>query len=176
MTVDSDPDVEPAPRTRGPTGRLIERLCEWVAFAGGIALVGIALMSAVSIVGRAAFATPIQGDYELVQMGCAIFIASCLPAAQIGGANIIVDFFTTRASPATQARLDAIGALVLGVVMAIVSWRTGAGLVDIRVSGQTSTILGLPTWYTYVAMMPGLVLASVAGFYCAFEQWRRSRA
>lgn len=169
-----DPSVEPPHPARGPGGRLLERLCDWVAFAGGIALVGIALMSAVSIVGRAAFATPIQGDYELVQMGCAIFIASCLPATQLGGANIIVDFFTTRASPAAQSRLDAIGALVLGVVMAIVAWRTGVGLVDIRASGQTSTILGVPTWYTYTLMMPGLALASVAGFYTAFEHWRRA--
>ncbi len=163
--------VEPAARLRGRAGRVIERLCEWVALAGGVVLVAIALMSAVSIVGRALFSVPIQGDYELVQMGCAIFVACCLPAAQIRYANIIVDFFTTRASPATQASLDAIGALVLACVMGVVAWRTGVGLVDIRQSGQTTTILGVPTWYTYAGMMPGLVLASVAGLYCAAEQW-----
>jgi TRAP-type C4-dicarboxylate transport system permease small subunit len=159
---------------RGPAGRGFTRLCEWLSLAGGVVLVGIALMSAVSIVGRALLAKPIQGDYELVQMGCAIFVACCLPIAQMGGANIIVDFFTTRASPAAQARLDAIGALILGIVLGIVAWRTGVGLVDMRASGQTSTILGVPTWYTYVGMMPGLVLASVAGFVVAIEQWRKS--
>lgn len=168
--------VERAVPERGRLGRAIERLCEWVAFAGGLALVGIALMSAVSIIGRAVLNTPIQGDYELVQTGCAIFVACTLPIAQMRYANIIVDFFTTGASETTRARLDAIGALVLGCVMGIVAWRTGVGLVDIRASGQTSTILGVPTWYTYAAMMPGLVLASVAGWYCAFEQWRRTPA
>ena len=68
---------------RDPVGRTIERLCAWIAFAGALALVGIALLSAVSIIGRAVFSTPIQGDYELVQMGCAIFIASCMPITQI---------------------------------------------------------------------------------------------
>ena len=169
-----DASIEPAVPVRGAAGRAIERLCRWVAFAGGLALVGIALMSAVSIIGRAVLSTPIQGDYELVQMGCAIFIASCMPIAQIRYSNIIVDFFTTRCSEATQARLDAIGALVLGCVMGLVAWRTGVGLVDIRASGQTSTILGIPTWYTYAAMMPGLVLASVAGWYCAFEQLHKA--
>ncbi len=168
--------IEPAVRARGPTGRAIERLCAWIAFAGGLALVGIALMSAVSIVGRALLSIPIQGDYELVQTGCAIFVACTLPIAQMRYANIIVDFFTTRASKNTQARLDAIGALVLACVMGIVAWRTGVGLVDIRASGQTSTILGIPTWYTYAAMMPGLVFASVAGLYCAFGQWRKVKA
>jgi TRAP-type C4-dicarboxylate transport system permease small subunit len=169
-------DASPGTATnaRGPAGRSFERLCEWLALAGGVVLVGIALMAAVSIVGRALLAKPIQGDYELVQMGCAIFVACCLPIAQMGGANIIVDFFTTRASTATQARLDAMGALVLAIVMGIVAWRTGVGLVDMRASGQTSTILGVPTWYTYVGMMPGLVLACVAGFVVAIEQWRKS--
>ena len=154
--------------------RRIELACEWLALAGGAVLVGIALMSAVSIVGRAVFRTPIQGDYELVQMGCAIFIACCLPMAQIRYANIIVDFFTVRASEATRAWLDALGALVVGVVMAVVAWRTGVGLVDMRASGQTSTILGVPTWYTYLGMMPGLVLSAVAGFACAREQLMRA--
>jgi TRAP-type C4-dicarboxylate transport system permease small subunit len=168
--------AEPALPGRGPVGHAIERLCGWVALAGGVVLVGIALMSAWSIVGRALLSKPIQGDYELVQMGCAIFIACCLPATQIRYGNIIVDFFTTRASAAAQARLDAIGALVLACVMGVVAWRTGVGLVDMRASGQTSTILGVPTWYTYAGMMPGLALAFIAGLYCAFEQWRKGRA
>jgi TRAP-type C4-dicarboxylate transport system permease small subunit len=154
----------------------IERLCEWVALAGGLVLVGIALMAAASILGRALIREPIQGDYELVQMGCAIFVACCLPMAQIRYSNIIVDFFTTRASPASQAWLDTVGALVLGCTMAAVAWRTGVGLVDMRASGQTSTILGIPTWYTYAGMMPGLALSAVAGFACAREQLRKALA
>jgi TRAP-type C4-dicarboxylate transport system permease small subunit len=154
----------------------IERLCDALALAGGAVLVGIALMSAFSIAGRALFRQPIQGDYELVQMGCAIFVACCLPVAQIRYANIIVDFFTTRASQRTQAWLDALGALVMGCVMAIVAWRTGIGLVSMREVGQTSTILGVPTWYTYIGMMPGLVLSSIAGFACAHENLRKAMA
>ena len=141
----------------------------------GLVLVSIALMSAVSIVSRALFSLPIQGDYELVQQGCAIFVACCLPMAQIRYANIIVDFFTTRASQRAQMRLDALGALVVAVVMTFVGWRTGVGLVDIYRSGETSTILGIPTWYTYAGMLPGLVLCAVAALYCAAEKWRESR-
>ena len=152
--------------------RLIEAPCEWLALAGGAVLTGIALMSAVSIVGRALLSRPIQGDYELVQMGTAIFVACCLPLAQIRYANIIVDFFTTRASPRAQARLDALGALVVAIVMTIVAWRTAVGTVDIMRSGQTTTILGVPTWYTYVAMLPGLALCAVAAYWCAFEKVR----
>jgi TRAP-type C4-dicarboxylate transport system permease small subunit len=152
--------------------RILERPCEWLALAGGAVLTGIALMSAVSIVGRAALARPIQGDYEIVQMGCAVFVACCMPLAQLRYANIIVDFFTTRASARTQARLDAVGALVLALVMSVVAWRTTVGTIDIWRSGQTTTILGIPTWYTYAGMLPGLILSAIAGYYCALERLR----
>jgi TRAP-type C4-dicarboxylate transport system permease small subunit len=155
--------------------RAVERPCEWLALVGGLVLVSIALMSAVSIVGRAVLSTPIQGDYELVQMGCALFVACCLPLAQIRYANIIVDFFTTRASPRAQALLDALGALVVAIVMAIVAWRTGVGTIDIQRSGQTSTILGIPTWYTYAGMLPGLALCAIAALSCALEKLRSAR-
>ena len=155
-----------------PSRRVIEAPCEWLAIAGGAVLIGIALMSATSIVGRALFSTPIQGDYELVQMGTAIFVACCLPLAQIRYANIIVDFFTTRASARTNALLDALGALTVAVVMTFVAWRTGVGTIDIMRSGQTTTILGVPTWYTYVAMLPGLALCAVAAYWCTFEKLR----
>jgi TRAP-type C4-dicarboxylate transport system permease small subunit len=155
--------------------RMIEAPCEWLALAGGAVLTGIALMSAVSIVGRALFSQPIQGDYELVQMGTAIFVACCLPLAQIRYANIIVDFFTAEAPRRAQASLDALGALVVAIAMTVVAWRTGVGTLDIMRSGQTTTILGVPTWYTYVAMLPGLALCAVAAYWCAFEKLFEAR-
>lgn len=157
-------------------GHIIKRLCEAFALAGGLILVGVTLMSAWSIVGRALFNQPLQGDYELVQAGCAVFVAMCLPYCQWQRANIIVDFFTTRASQATQARLDALGALLLGLLMLLVGWRTVVGLIDIRASGETGTILGLPTWYTYAGIVPGLLLTAVTALYTAAQYWRASYA
>jgi len=154
-------------------GRILKRLCEALALVGGAILVGVTLMSAWSIVGRAVFNQPVQGDYELVQAGCAVFVAMCLPYCQWQRANIIVDFFTTRASAATRARLDTFGALLIGLVMLLVGWRTVVGLIDIRASGETGTILGLPTWYTYAGMVPGIFLTAVAALYTAAQYWRR---
>lgn len=155
----------------GAVGRILDKTSIGLALVAGLVLVSIAVMSAVSIISRALFSLPIQGDYELVQQGCAIFVACCLPMAQIRNANIIVDFFTTRASKPAQARLDAFGALVVALVMTLVAWRTGVGLVDIYRSGQTSTILGIPTWYTYAGMMPGLALCAIVAFYCVTVKW-----
>ena len=159
-------------RPDDPLGRSLYRLSEWFALAGGAIFVGIAIMSVASIASRALFSRPIQGDYELVQVGCAVFVALCLPICQMAGANIIVDFFTTRASIATQRWLDAFGALLLGLVMALVTWRVAAGTLSMREAGETTTILGWPVWWTYALMVPGVALTALAGFHAAWVHWR----
>jgi TRAP-type C4-dicarboxylate transport system permease small subunit len=163
--------VELPPRER----TLLDRLCEVFALAGGAVLTALALMSVWSIVGRWFVSKPLQGDYELVQTGCAIFVALCLPYCQLKYGNIIIDFFTAKASLRTQAQLDAIGALLLGLVMLLVAWRTGAGLTSIRASGETTTILGMPTWWTYAGMLPGIALTAIVAFRCALDRFRASR-
>ncbi len=153
----------------------LDRACALCALAGGAVLTSLALMSVASIAGRALFSRPLQGDYELVQTGCAIFVALCLPYCQLKGANIIVDFFTANASPRTQIRLDAFGALLLALVMLLIAWRTGAGLITMRSSGETTTILQMPTWWTYAGMLPGIVLTALVAFRGALRTYQRSR-
>jgi TRAP-type C4-dicarboxylate transport system permease small subunit len=171
-----DESLSAAPRGNDPLGRALFRASELLALAGGAIFVGIAIMSVGSIASRALFSTPIQGDYELVQMGCAVFVAMCLPICQLAGANIIVDFFTTRASLRTQRKLDAVGALLLALVMALVTWRLAAGTVSMREAGETTTILGWPIWWTYALMIPGVALTAVTGAYVAWTHWRAAAA
>ena len=82
----------------GGLERLLHVLCDLSAAFGWVILVAMAGMTVVSVVGRAFFEHPILGDVELVQLGCAVVVAAFLPYAQFKRANIIVDFFTTRAS------------------------------------------------------------------------------
>jgi TRAP-type C4-dicarboxylate transport system permease small subunit len=161
--------------TEEPPPSWLDKACVLFALLGGAVLTALALMSVASIAGRALFSRPLQGDYELVQTGCAVFVALCLPYCQLKRANIIVDFFTTRATRRTRSRLDAIGALLVGVVMLIVAWRTAAGLDSLRSSGETTTILGMPTWWTYAAMFPGVALTSLVAFRHAFRIYASSR-
>jgi len=154
--------------------RWLYALAEWFAMIGGAIFVAIAALSAVSIASRALFSAPLSGDYELVQAGTAIFVALCLPLCQLRYANIIIDFFTTRTSERTQRMLDALGALLLGLVMALCAWRLAVGTISMRESNETSAILGWPIWYTYAAMVPGIALTAIAGFYVALLRWREA--
>ncbi len=144
--------------------RLLQRLCDISATIGGIVLVAIASVTVVSVIGRAFFSHPILGDVELVQLGCAVVVASFLPYTQFRHANIIVDFFTTNASEKTQSRLDAFGTLLYTLVMALVCWRVAVGGIDIKANQETSMLMALPLWIPYMLMVPGLALCTVIGF------------
>jgi TRAP-type C4-dicarboxylate transport system permease small subunit len=154
--------------------RLLERTSVALALMGGIVLGAMALLATVSILGRWWLGRPVWGDVELVQMGTAVAIALSLPYAQLKRAHIVVDFFTTRAAPATRGRLDAIGSLTLGLVCLLLAWRAGVGVLDMRSAGETTMVLGFPIWIVYVAMVIGLAVTGAVGVAGAWSMWRES--
>lgn len=154
------------------TERLLRRLCDASAAIGGVILVAMAAMTVVSVVGRAAFSHPILGDVELVQLGCAVVVASFLPYTQFNRANIIVDFFTTGATARTQRRLDAFGTLLYTIVLALVCWRVAAGGIAIHEAQESSMLMNLPLWIPYALMVPGLALCVLIGAFQTLQLWR----
>jgi TRAP-type C4-dicarboxylate transport system permease small subunit len=143
--------------------RTLRRLCDASAAIGGLVLVVMAAMTAVSVVGRAFFSHPILGDVELVQLGSAVVVACFLPYTQFQRANLIVDFFTTNARAATQRRMDALGTLLYTAVLALVLWRVAVGAQAMHASQESSMLMNLPLWWPYALMLPGLALCVVIG-------------
>ena len=156
------------------TGTL-DVLARAFAFAGGVVLVAMTGMSVVSIAGRTVLGRPLAGDFELVQVGCAAAVAAFLPYCQLRRGNIIVDFFTVRASPRVQAALDALGALLLAAVMALLAWRTAAGMLTVKAAGEITMIVGFPVWLGYAAIVPSLALTALVGLATALEALKASR-
>jgi len=143
----------------------------FAVLGGGVACV-VAAMTVTSIVMRSLLSSPIAGDVELTQMGIALSISLCLPWAQLHGANIIVDFFTQRLPRGTNRRLDAVGALLLAAMCALLSWRTSVGAIAVREAGETSMILDLPMWWAYASLAPGLALSAVIALRQSWRCWR----
>jgi len=165
---------EPQVYKRAPTdpvGALLYALSRALALAGGFVLVAMILMSLISIVGRAAFSHPLQGDYELVQLGCAICVSTFLPFCQMRGGHVIVDFFTANSPRSLRAALDALGATLLGIAAGVIAWRLTAGAISLREANDQTTILAIPTWWAVAAMVPSFALLSAAGFYAGWRHW-----
>jgi len=165
-------DLLPIDDTRVHTGaaRVLDLLCKAFAMGGGLALIAMAFMSLYSIAGRTLFDAPLLGDYELVQALCAIAVSLSLPYTQWMGANVIVDFFTTRTSPRTNAVLDALTMVILAGFSALIAWRSWVGLLDLKGSGDASMLLELPTWTVYGPIVASFGLLVVVSGYGVREK------
>lgn len=149
--------------------RVLRGTAFWFAVCAGVVAGAVALMTVVSVTARALIAQPIPGDVELTQFGIALSISLCLPWCQMQRSNIIVDFFTQRRSRRAQQGLDALGALLLAAMCALLAWRTAVGAVAVNDAHETSMILELPMWWTYAMLAPGLALAGGVALWQAWQ-------
>lgn len=165
------------PETNDTTaGRALERTARWLACFGGLILVAMALITVVSIVGRAfvfAGLGPIKGDFELIEIGCAVAVFAFLPWCHLNRGHVTVDIFMSRAPRGLWALTTVIGDLVVLAIAVIVAWRLALGLGEKIAYGETTFILGLPLWYGYALAMIGAVLFCVVAIFVA---WRNATA
>ncbi len=143
--------------------KLLEQLAKGCAVLAGVLLTVITLMTCASLIGRNTTGTTLVGDFELTGLAAGAAIALFMPWCQVTRGNIIVDFFTVNASVGTQSALDRLGALCLGLAMALLAWRTTLGGLNAWASQSGSMMLGFPEWIVYALMVPPLVLTAVIG-------------
>lgn len=155
---------------------LLEKLAKLCAVLAGVLLTVITLMTCVSLIGRNTTGWTIVGDFELSGSAAGAAIALFLPWCQVRRGNIMVDFFTAKASEATQDKLDRLGALLLALAMTLMTWRTAVGGLNAWNSKAGSMMLGFPEWVVYVGMVPPLALTAVIAFAQASRGFRTEAA
>lgn len=155
-------------------GLWLGRFANLLAVLGGIALSSVMLVAVVSIIGRGLSRTrlpvfdrlgPIPGDFEIVSMGAGIAIFCFLAWAQFNRGHVTVDIFVSRLSPRGLAVLSMLMNLAMTVAVVVLARQLGLGLDDKRRFGETTLILQIPLWWTYVGGIVGLYsFAVVSGF------------
>ncbi len=141
--------------------KLLENLAKFCAVLAGVLLTFITLMTCISIVGRETIGKTISGDFELSGVAAGAAIALFMPWCQFKRGNIMVDFFTAKASETTQNNLERFGAFLLAAVMALVTWRTALGGLNAYSSNSGTMLLGFPEYVVYCAMVPPLALTAL---------------
>jgi TRAP-type C4-dicarboxylate transport system permease small subunit len=147
--------------------RVLDILAKTCAVLAGVLLTGITLMTCVSLIGRNTTGWTLVGDFELTGVATGAAIALFMPWCQWRRGNIIVDFFTTKASERTNEALDRLGAILLALCFALLAWRTTLGGINAWDTHSESQIRGFPLWVVYVAMVPPFALAAVIGVWQA---------
>jgi TRAP-type C4-dicarboxylate transport system permease small subunit len=141
--------------------KILESLAKLCAILAGVLLVFITLMTCTSVVGRELVGKTIVGDFELSGAAAGAAIALFMPWCQFKRGNIMVDFFTAKASSSAQDRMERMGALLLAAVMALMTWRTTLGGLNAWTSTSGTMMLNFPEWIIYSAMVPPLALTAI---------------
>ena len=149
--------------------KLLGKLAGFCAVLAGVLLTVITLMTCLSVLGRNTTGTTLVGDFELTGVAAGAAIALFLPWCQVRRGNIIVDFFTSRASAGMNAALDRLGALLLAAAMALLAWRTVLGGLSAWRTQSTTMMLGFPEWIVYCFMVPPLVLTALIALWQALR-------
>ena len=171
--------------------RFANQLSKGLVFFGGAVLTALALMTVLSTIGRAFVGLqiglgPIPGDFELVEVGTAVSVFCFMAWCQLNQGHVTVDIFTNQFVQRATALLILIGNSLIFIVAFVIAWRLWMGFGEqvtwfsqpIRdligfgykpFTNNTTYILGMPFWYSY--------LLSFIGAFCfalisAFTVWR----
>ena len=146
--------------------RLLSRVSDRLALAGGMLLLAFAALVTASVVARWLTSRGIAGDFELVQIGVALAVFSFMPLCQLRGGNLYVDTFTARLPARVRNTLDRIWALAYAAIAALLATTMAVGAAETMASGTRTMVLGVPlAWPIALAagLLAWLALVTAAG-------------
>ena len=180
--------MPPAPqRERRIGGWLATAAAAWALF-GGLVLGGMATVTVVSVLGRALGGfglRPITGDFELVEMGCAVAVFAFLPWYQLRRGHVTVDILVDRMPARPRRVVTAAGDALMALVAVVVLWRLWLGFAEKFPHGgpvlrdllglgpasfftETTYELQVPVWIPYGLCLVGAALFALC---CLHGLW-----
>jgi TRAP-type C4-dicarboxylate transport system permease small subunit len=146
---------------RLPINPAIESFTRWLALAGGLMTLAAIAATLVSVVGRYGFGAPLPGDYELVELLCAVGVFLFFPYAHATSSNIVVGFFTEALPTRGKRALDLVHDVIFVSVAALLAWRLGIGLAQKFQNGESTMLIRIPFWWSYSLAVFGLVVLCI---------------
>ncbi len=148
--------------------RFIQMLARLTALLGGLVLLGLVIMTTLSVAGRSVSLGEITGNYEILEAGVAFAIFSFLPITQLYGAHATVDVFTSGLPPRFNRWLVVFWEAVLTLVILLIIWRLYEGTLSHMKRGGTTVFLQFPLWWPYLASLIAGIVACITAIYCVF--------
>lgn len=166
--------------------RGVTALARTMAVLAGLMMLALALMTVVSITGRALSGLglgPVRGDYELVANGIGIAVFWMLPWCQLQRGHVTVDLLSVRLPARLHAALGLLGEAALTAAAIVVLrqlWlafgeRLPHGGTDVRGAlgfgpppffPETTFELQIPVWMLMGAALLGAVVMVTTGLFC----------
>ncbi len=130
--------------------RFIEKLIGLVKFLGGIALVGMMVLTTVDVIFRY-FGHPIFGAVEIVTFLATILLACAMPMTHAEKGHVGVDLVVRLLSRRGQAVNDTITGLLAFILFVLVCWQCTLYGQTMKRTGEVSMSLEFPNYlFVYV--------------------------
>ncbi|MEM1363579.1 MAG: TRAP transporter small permease [Pseudomonadota bacterium] len=169
-----------------------QSLARLLALFGGVVVLCMGIVTCLSVTGRALSGIglgPITGDFELVELGCAVAVFSFLPWCQVTRAHMRVDLIGPLVPESLYRWLGWLGDLVLTAFLALLLWRLWLGFGERFPYGtapvrellgfgpppfytETTYELQLPMWIAYGISALGMALAVLVSVIMLFQSAR----
>jgi len=141
----------------------LARVAQGVALAGLYVLLGVALLVSVDVIVRKLFGVAFVGADELAGYAMAVATSWALAFAFFQGSHIRVNVLTMTLGVRAQARLDALAALAVAVMVGLLAWQVWVITFESWTYGSVSnTPLRVPLWLPQCAMLAGVLLFLVS--------------
>jgi len=118
------------------------------------------------------FRHPIPGTYEIVSFTGAVVVAFSLPYTSIQKGHIAVEFLVQRLPWLVRVIINIINALVSLVLFGVIAWQCAKYAHALKVTGEVSATLQMPTYPFLYGISFGCVILCVVLFIEFLRQLR----
>jgi TRAP-type C4-dicarboxylate transport system permease small subunit len=124
---------------------LVHKVSLFLQVLAGVILLAMMALACADVVAGVLNAS-ILGSTELISLMAALLVAFVLPLAHRTEAHVGIDLVYRRLGPRGKRINDALINLITGVFFALASWQCFAYAEELRLSGEVSSTLQLPTY------------------------------
>lgn len=124
----------------------IEKVSTLLAYFGSAALLFMMLLTTVDVAGRYLFNKPIIGVFEITEFLVLILIFSFIAYTQSQKGHVSVELLVMQFPRRWQIVIDLITHTICLALMALIMWMGIKRALHLKVVGETSPNLGVPTY------------------------------
>ncbi len=151
---------------------MVHRIFFALTVIGVILLVGISVLSVISITGRALSdlgLRPVPGDFELVEAGSALAVFCFLPMCHLLRGHANVNLLFNRFPPSLKTGINALCDSLMLALWVVIAWRTSVAALEYRQNGELTYVLQFPIWWPVGASALICTLGTVGYAYKLLE-------
>ena len=151
---------KPKQRGRGMFWDGVMALVYAFAFAAGVALIAMALLTCADIAMRLA-GRAFAGTYDIVKILAVVAVAGALPLTTAAKGHVAIEFFFGKLGPRTRLVVDSVMRAAMIAALGFSVWGLWLRGARVRVANEVSNVLEIPLFWTFWVLAAACALTAV---------------